>query len=67
MLNLGIEYSKPPIRMNCAKRYRLHPSEGRLWPLLIDLWIAAALVLFLVIRVLGSNTARHLIHIVSSH
>jgi hypothetical protein len=31
------------------------------WPLIIDLWIAGVLAGFVVIRVVGSNTGKHLL------
>lgn len=34
---------------------------GRLWPRLVELWILAAIVIFLVIRVLGSHSAQRLL------
>jgi hypothetical protein len=35
---------------------------GWLWLSLINCWIAAVLVMFMIVRVLGSNTARHVLH-----
>jgi hypothetical protein len=52
------------------KPARPHPSSrfaDWLWPWVIDLWMAAVLVMFLVIRVLGSNTTRHALHVLMSH
>jgi hypothetical protein len=46
---------------------RSHCVTGWLWPVVIDLWIGAVLVLFLVIRVLGSNMARHALRVLWSH
>jgi hypothetical protein len=34
---------------------------GRLWPRVVELWIFAAIVIFLVIRVLGSHSAQRLL------
>ena len=34
---------------------------GRLWPRLVELWIFAAIVIFLVIRVLGSHAGQRLL------
>jgi len=34
---------------------------GRLWPRMVELWIFAAIVIFLVIRVLGSHSAQRLL------
>jgi len=31
-------------------------------PLLAEIWIAAVILVFLIVRVLGSNTAKHLLH-----
>ena len=39
----------------------------RLWPVLIHLWIASVFLMFVVIRVLGSNTARHIFHSLVAH
>jgi len=33
----------------------------KVWPVIIDLWIATVLVLFLLLRVAGSNTGKHLL------
>jgi hypothetical protein len=33
----------------------------KVWPMVIDLWIATVLVLFLLLRVAGSNTGKHLL------
>jgi hypothetical protein len=32
--------------------------------LLVEIWITAVIVVFLIVRVLGSNTAKHLLHFV---
>ncbi len=37
--------------------------RGKIWPVVIDLWIATVLVLFLLLRVAGSNTGRHLLQL----
>ena len=35
----------------------------KIWPVVIDLWIATVLVLFLLLRVAGSNTGKHLLQL----
>ena len=40
------------------------PMENKLaraWPVIIDLWIAAVLATFLVVRVVSSATGKHLL------
>jgi hypothetical protein len=32
-----------------------------LWPRLIELWISAVLVIFFIVRILGSSTAKHIL------
>jgi hypothetical protein len=32
-----------------------------LWPMIIDLWVASVLLLFIALRVIGSNTGKHLL------
>jgi len=39
-----------------------HTILRRLWLLLIYVWILGVLLAFMFIRVLGSNTARHILH-----
>lgn len=46
---------------------RLHQIITRLLPMVVDLWIGAVLVTFLVIRILGSNSAAHALHKLFSH
>ena len=38
-----------------------------LWPVIIDLWVASVLLLFIAIRVIGSNTGKHLLHALGIH
>ncbi len=37
--------------------------RGKIWPVVIDLWIATVLVLFLLLRVAGSSTGKHLLQL----
>lgn len=53
--------------MKPTKLYSLNPRAAWLWPLLIELWIGVVLVLFLIIRVLGSNMARHALRALLSY
>jgi hypothetical protein len=39
----------------------------RLWHILIDLWIAAIIVNFLNVRILGSLTVQRILHAVGRH
>jgi hypothetical protein len=38
-----------------------------LWPIIIDLWVASVLLLFIAIRVIGSNTGKHLLQALGIH
>jgi hypothetical protein len=38
-----------------------------LWPRLVELWIFLAIGIFFVIRLLGSQTARHLLSRIGNH
>jgi hypothetical protein len=38
-----------------------------LWPIIIDLWVASVLFLFIAIRVIGSNTGKHLLQALGIH
>ncbi len=38
-----------------------------LWPIIIDLWVASVLLLFITIRVIGSNTGKHLLQALGIH
>jgi len=31
------------------------------WPVIVDMWIAGALICFAVLRLIGSNTGKHLL------
>jgi hypothetical protein len=35
--------------------------RDKVWPIVIDLWIATVLILFFWLRVAGSNTGKHLL------
>jgi len=38
-----------------------------LWPMMIDLWVASVLVLFIALRVIGSNTGKNLLKALGIH
>ena len=38
-----------------------------LWPIIIDLWVASVMFLFIAIRVIGSNTGKHLLQALGIH
>jgi hypothetical protein len=45
------------------KPQELLPGPFRKWlSLLAEIWITAVIVAFLIVRVLGSNIAKHLLH-----
>ncbi|HXZ12305.1 MAG TPA: hypothetical protein VEG64_07920 [Candidatus Sulfotelmatobacter sp.] len=44
-------------------RHSLIASLRRIWPPLVQLWIAIVLVLFFFIRIWGSQTAKHILHL----
>jgi hypothetical protein len=35
----------------------------RYWPFIVEIWIAATIVAFFVIRILGSGPVRHFLHL----
>jgi hypothetical protein len=39
----------------------------KVWPVIIDLWIAGVLVLFFWLRVAGSSTGKHLLKLLGKH
>lgn len=39
----------------------------RIWPNLIRFWIAGVFLVFLIVRVAGSNTAKHILHWLGLH
>jgi hypothetical protein len=51
-----------------ARRYEHSVDRStRLWPAFISLWIAGVFVAFVIIRVLGSDTAASIFHAVAGH
>jgi hypothetical protein len=38
-----------------------------LWPMIIDLWVASVLLFFIALRVIGSNTGKHLLKALGIH
>jgi hypothetical protein len=40
---------------------RIEKLRGKVWPVVIDLWMATVLILFLLLRVAGSSTGKHLL------
>jgi hypothetical protein len=58
---VGTRVQKMRIKQNSAETdlKQLRPATT-LWRILIQLWMAATILLFVIIRILGSNTWRHL-------
>lgn len=46
-------------------RHSLIAVLRRIWPQLVELWIALVLVLFFFIRMWGSQTAKHILHLLA--
>lgn len=38
-----------------------YSTAARFWPWVVDAWIVVVFVLFMVIRVMGSNTGKHVL------
>jgi hypothetical protein len=44
------------------------PGRGRdLWPAVINVWLAGVLLLFFLIRILGSNLIKHHLRLLMGH
>jgi hypothetical protein len=55
-----VEHSAPAITPDASGDRR--SSFNRWWPVAMNLWIAAVILLFCVLRVFDSNTARRIFH-----
>jgi hypothetical protein len=42
-------------------------NKGRVWRVAINIWIAATLIFFFLVRILGSGTARHALPFLTGH
>jgi hypothetical protein len=55
--------NESPAPEQATGRDFLTSNLHRVWPWLIDLWIMLVLFLFFLIRILGSNTAKHILNL----
>jgi hypothetical protein len=66
-----IQPPTPVVReSDCSEARRYEHSVGHstwLWPTFVSLWIAGVFVAFVIIRVLGSNTAASIFHALAGH
>jgi hypothetical protein len=60
---VGLFRSAPRGAMNPA----IEKLRVKVWPVIIDLWIAGVLVLFFWLRVAGSSTGKHLLKLLGKH